>query len=190
MVTSKTSTTIMYTAEDGTEFTTEQGATAYEKNLAELKAAKDRAANKAVEDVIAKTAERNMDNGITDGNKLAEGLARVMDATGIAMLVYPKKMMETEAQTSIDKQFGLHGLCWEKAELQGNKEPKIEYKAEATFNISYMLAFLKMAKNRKYNYITIKLTSKEPICMEVGNGDSKLDEPNLLRYYLAPYMES
>lgn len=109
---------------------------------------------------------------------------RMTNQGGIAMLVYPKQSMNLEAHNKMQKEIDklLASKLWGESVAKA-KELKLEYGAVMTFNLDYLLLFLKTVKKLKYQYVTLKLNPKTPVCMEARDGDA-----GVLQYYLAPYV--
>lgn len=112
----------------------------------------------------------------------AEDVFKWMDPSSISMHVIPKNVAyELGLKTVFDKSTTQGDL--EDAAKRVNKEPQLNATAKASYNLEYLLKFLKTA-NKVSSYVTIEMASEQPIKISCKTSDNKE-----LRFYLAPYME-
>ena len=108
-----------------------------------------------------------------------------MDASGISMRVIPKQLIETYG---LEETTGEKGMTYDEINSHStpNKEPRVEGAQVATFNIEYLLKFLKLVDKRVSKYITLHVKTGEPLLM-TAKGEATHGEE--LRMWLAPYCE-
>ena len=109
-----------------------------------------------------------------------------MDNGGISMRIIPKSFVESKGT---EYSFNEKGLTLNKIFEQnktGNKEPNVTDYQESTYNIDYLIDFLKMVKKSVSNNITIRIKNHEPACF-IAKGD--IIGTKEMKMWIAPIMD-
>lgn len=149
------------------------------RKLAEEKEAQEYEAKQKAEKVEAE--KKAMANSIS-----------VMDNSSIAMITFPKSVMEEEGMKSLKKQLNVKSFSKKHAP---NKEPEVDFGGISTYNLDYMIRYLKFMEKQGATHVEIAVKTNDPIRIsaktEVDLEDeegNKISEKRNFRFWLAPYL--
>lgn len=134
-------------------------------------------------DEIAEQASGQPADEIPEAPKPKEDNSyRFMDSSSISMAILPRSVVEN---------IGSRAAFIGKPDMQEVREqqakeqriPEIKDAQVATFNLEYLLHFLKVVEKNVSSYITLEVKTGEPIkCVAKGDAGTAV-------FYLAPYIE-
>ncbi len=126
--------------------------------------------------------EERIENEKTD-------VVKYMDPTSISLRVFSKNLAKIHGYAVMtgQKNINLEDII-ENLKDNNDKEPDIDLKTyqTSTFNFEYIYKFFQTLKKLKYEYVTISVKKEEPMLLQ-GQSD---DDDNILKYYLAPFIEN
>ena len=164
-----------YKAEDGATFNTEAEALDHEKKIEAEKQEK---------------AEKERLERIKKENEV--GIIKVMDDSGIALVCFPKQILEEDGIKATSKALLIKSLKEQKS--KGDIEPKIEFKEKATFNLEYVLNYLLWMKKQGATNISLFVKTGEPLLVKANIPIKEYDEDGIekevqgeIKFWLAPY---